>query len=370
MEVQREALLSAIEMVLPAMAKREIFDQANMIAFVGGRVVAFNDAVMISHPLPGALDLEGALDGRRLCDLLDKLDSEVVDLAVDGDKINLRAGRSRASFDALPVTLPIDSVDVTGELVDLPDTFVDQLRWASTSCAREVSRPTLTCVLVEGGWMQSSDSYRASRVHCGDVSTGAWDLPRLMLPLSQVEVLVDYPVKRVALSDGGEWARFETDAGTTLCARSMAGAFPDLASIYDVSGKEVELTDALSDALERARIFARRDRAADEVVLVSMRPNQVTVSAQCDGARFSEVVRCEGAAEAAEFSIHPKFLASALESGTRCVLGERSVKFSGKDWEHVVALKEASRMSATGPKPAPDPKPSTRRRKAEAAADA
>jgi hypothetical protein len=339
MDIEREILLSAIKLVLPAMARKELFDQADKLAFVGGKVLAFDDHVMISHLLPGGLDLEGAVDGRRLLGLLDRLSVDVVKLAVGDGRIEVRAGRSRSSFDVLPVTLPYDSVDATGQLVDLPAGFVDQLRWVSTSCARDTSRPALNCVSVEGGWMQSSDSYRASRVHHGDVTTEAWALPRLMLPLPQVEVLVDYPVKRVALSDGGEWARFETDDGTMLCTRSMSAAFPDLTSVYDVRGREVQLTAALSEAIGRAEIFARRDHAIDEEVKVAMRPNQVTVSAQCDGGRFSEVVRCEGAPEAAEFGIHPKYLAKALESGTRCVLGERSIKFCGADWEHVIALK-------------------------------
>ena len=239
----------------------------------------------------------------------------------------------------LPVKLPIDSVDMSGEMVDVPNTFADQLRWVSSSCAKDMSRPALTCVLVQDGAMLSSDSYRASRVE-----HGVEGLPRLMLPLSQVDVLVDYPLCRAGLSEGGEWARFETEDGTTLCARSMAGAFPDLAKVYEVEGREVQLTAALGDAIERARVFSKNDRPADEEIRVSMRANQVTVSARYEGGDFSEVVRCEGATESAEFSIHPKFLAAALESGTTCVLGERSVLFSGKDWRHCVALKAGERQ--------------------------
>lgn len=302
-------------------------------------MVAFNDAVAILHPLPGGLDLEGAVDGQHLYRLLNKLSAEVVNLTVDNDKIHLRAGRSTASFNILPVTLPIDSVDMTGQMVELPKTFVDQLKWVSSSCARDMSRPALTCVLVEGGWMQASDSYRISRVHHGDSTTGAWDLPRLMLPITQIEVLVDYPVKRVALSDGGEWARFETESGTTLCARSRSGEFPNLASMYDVEGHEIQLTTALAQVIERAQIFSRREHSIDEEIRISMRPNQITISAQYDGGKFSEVARCEGAVDGIEFVIHPKFLSAALESGTRCVLGENRVKFSGTDWDHVVALK-------------------------------
>src|SRR5271157_159106 len=334
MEIQRTALLSAIKLVLPAVAQKEIFEQANKVAFVGNRMAAFNDAVAILHPLPGDLNLEGAIDGHHLYSLLDKLSTEKVDLTVDGDRLNLRSGRSRASFSILPVALPIDSVDMSGELIDLPETFVDQLQWVSPSCARDMNRPSLTCVLIEGGWMQASDGYRASRVRCGDS-----DLPRLMLPITQVEVLVDYPIKRVALSDSGEWARFETDAGTTVCSRAMSGAWPDLSSYYDIQGREVQLTIALNEAIERARIFSRRDHMIDEEINVLMRSNQITVSAQYDGGKFSEVVRCEGATEGVEFTIHPKFLSAALVSGTTCVLGQNRVKFSGKDWDHIIALR-------------------------------
>ena len=335
MEIQRELLLSTIKKVLPAVAKKEMFDQADRVAFVGGRVVAFNDAVAILHQLPGGLDLEGSVDGRHLCALLDKLTVDVVKLVPGEGKITLSAGRSRASFNVVPVTLPIDSVDMSGELVPLPDGFVDQLKWVSASCAKDISREALTCVLVEKGWLQSSDSYRASRVRCGD----AVDLPRMMLPLDQVEVLVDYAIARVSLSDGGVWVRFTTEDGTAVCVRSKSAKFPDLAHVYDVQGREIQLTSALGEAIDRARVFARRDKQIDEEVRVSMRPNQVTISARYDGGEFSETVRCEGATDTVEFSIHPKFLAAALESGTRCVLGDRSVKFSGEDWEHVVALK-------------------------------
>lgn len=337
MEVERKPLLAALKLVLPAMTQRELFEQSDKIAFVKGNAVAFNDAVAILHPLPGGLDFgDCAFDGKHLYDLLDKIAADTVDLTESEARIHLKSGRSRASFELLEVALPIDSVDMTGELVNLPDGFVDKLRWVSASCAKDMSRPALTCVSIENGWMQSSDSYRASRVQCDE------NLPRLMLPISQVEVLInkDYPIKRVALSDGKEWARFETDDNTTLCARSMSGSFPDLTKIYDVSGSEVQLTAALTEVIERARIFSQREHTIDEEITVTMHSNQsITVSAQYDGGKFSEDMRCRGAAEEAEFTIHPKFLSSALSSGTKCVLGTRSVKFSGADWEHVVSLK-------------------------------
>lgn len=335
MEMSREALLRAIWRVLPAMAKKELFYQANKIAFAGRKVAAFNDAVAIFHPLPGDLSIDGVVDGKRLYDLLGRLSGGIVQVVVDDNKLGLRAGRSRALFDILPLSLPIDSVDMTGELVDLPETFVKHLRWVGSSCAREMARPALTCVLVAGGMMQASDGYRASRIKHGGV-----ELPRLMLPISQVEVLVEYDIKQVALSDGGEWARFTTEDETVVCTRSMAGVFPDLGPLCAMTGREVQLTGLLSPAIARARIFSKGNgNPIDEEIELTMRQNQIEVSAQCDGGQFSEIVQCIGSVEGVGFSIHPKFLDAALESDTRCIIGDRAVKFSGDGWDHIVALR-------------------------------
>jgi hypothetical protein len=324
------------------MAKKEIFDQANRIAFVGGKVVAFDDAVAIFHPQPGGLEFEGSVDGARLVELLSRIKTETIKVTVEDTRLRIKAGRSDVKFDVLPVQLPIDSVDMTGDAVDLVVTdkggvpFVDQLRWVSPSCARDTSRPALTCVMIEGGIMQATDSFRASRVQCADEA-----LPRLMLPLSQVQVLVkdDYKIRRVALSEGGEWARFECEDDVTLCCRSMSGKFPSIDEVFVVQGKEIKLTGTIDDAMDRAHVFSKRENAADEEVKLTMRRNQVVVSAHCDGGSFEEIVQCEGAVEGIEFTIHPKLLAAALRSNTSCVVGTNRVLFSGKDWQHIVALK-------------------------------
>ena len=81
-EIDRTTLLDAIKKVMPAVSKKETFEQADKIIFTNGKIAAFNDAVAILHPLPGGLDLEGAVDGRHLCDLLGKLSADKVTLTV------------------------------------------------------------------------------------------------------------------------------------------------------------------------------------------------------------------------------------------------------------------------------------------------
>ena len=333
MEMQREKLAGAVARVIPAVARKELFEGATRVAFSDGCLVAYDDAVSIFERLPGAEGLSGAVDGRKFHEFLSRAAAESVSLDAADGKLTVRAGRSRADFDLSPVASPIAEIDRTGEEAALPEGFPASLNLVSGSCAREMSRPVLTCVRFGGDSIEATDGYRLARVRF----PGA-DLPPVLLPAGAAAIVADRAVETACVGDGGEWMRFSTAGrGTVVCARLSAGTFPDLDGIYAVDGVRAELPD-LRDALARARVFAKRDYRADEQIDLELRPNQVEVRASCDGGQFSETVRWKGSASA-KFSIHPDFLGEALDHGTSCVVGDGKIRFEGKNWEHVIALR-------------------------------
>lgn len=318
---------------MPAIAHKELFEQANRLAFSNGYLVAYNDEVSIFDHLPDCESLAGAVDGRKLYELLNKSTAEAVTLSSDDGKLNVRAGRVKAAFDIVPVKLPLSEIDRTGEDLTLPDDFLSVLGLISGSCAREMSRPVLTCVRVQGDWLEAADGYRMARSHF----EGA-DLPPILLPVTAAEIVVDYTVVTLGVGTGGEWARFSSSDGKTIVfTRLSSGNYPDLSALYDVSGVNVELPD-LRDSLDRARIFAKRDHKIDEQINLELRPNQIEIKAICEGGQFAETVRWKGDITAA-FSIHPDFLSGALSHSTTCTVGKDKIRFRGTNWEHVIALR-------------------------------
>lgn len=334
MEISRARLIEAIGRVVPAISGKELFEQADKLAFKSGRIVAYNDSVSISVRLPELEGIEGAIDGRKLHDLLSRISAEAVTISVGDDgKLVVRGGRSKVSFDVSAVSLPVDEIDRSGDEVQLPPNFLDALGIVTGCCARDMSRPALTCVRMGGDAIESADGYRGARFRFLGV-----DLPSVLLPVTAAEIVSDYPVERVGLGEGKEWIRFSAHAGDTVVyARLLAGNYPDLSPYYVVDGGTVELPAALSDVLDRAQVFSKRDKKVDEEVSLTFKKNQILVEASCDGARFSEVVRWDGAAEV-KFAIHPRSLKAALKSGTSCVIGSERVKFVGQNWETVIAL--------------------------------
>lgn len=337
-QIDKKKLLDAIKTVLPAVARKELFDQADKLAIDDGFLVAYNDAISIMQPVPELGDIAGAIDGRRLYELLIRMpdDGVVLDLEVRGGElaVSSRQSKIRASFSMADVELPISEIDQTGDYCDLPDKFLDDLGMIATTCARDMSRPVLTCVRFGSDVIEGTDGYRMARLRLShDV------LPSLLLPATTAELVAGSESIQVALGGKGEWVRFRSKSGTVICARTSSGSYPDLRGMYEVEGTSVTMPDGLRDVLDRAQVFSKRVHKIDEEVQVSMSPGKVIVKAEYPGGRFSETIPHRGQSAEGSFAIHPSFLSVALEEGTECVLGESKIKFFSSAWEHVIALR-------------------------------
>ena len=72
------------------------------------------------------------------------------------------------------------------------------------SCARELSRPVLTCVKMSGKTLLASDGYRVATLSFGpDDDPDIPDLPDILLPMTTAHILVKggYNIEQVAVGD-------------------------------------------------------------------------------------------------------------------------------------------------------------------------
>jgi hypothetical protein len=169
MDIRCDLLVKAIGNVVPAMADREVFDQANKVAFKDGCLISYDDHMSISQPLVGSEEITGAIDGRRLHSLLSSLSGDVnVRLALEGEQLMVGAGRTKAKFSLVPVNLPLEEIDQSGDYMDLPVDFTAGLALVHGCCARELSRPVLTCVSLKGNTMTASDGFRVAEATFAD----------------------------------------------------------------------------------------------------------------------------------------------------------------------------------------------------------
>ncbi len=334
MKIDRLELLNALDRVKGGLAQKEIIEQSTSFAFMDGKVVTYNDEISISHPVKG-LDLTGAIKAQELYQFLNKIKQEEIDISWDEGQFKITAGKAKAGLILQgEVRLPVEEVGKIGKFKDLPDNFVEGLRFCQTSCSKDMSRPVLTCVHVGAdGNIEASDGYRVTTYNLGNkIPTKTF-----LIPASSVNELVKYKIQKIA---GGEsWIHFKTEDNTIFSCRIFDDNYPDnIAQILEVEGNKIRLPKKMAEALERAQIFAKKEFDNDSEVLVKLEEGQMVISAQADSGWFEESVRTKYDDPPVSFRSHPTFLSEMLGKVQECILGEDRMRFEGPNWIHVVAL--------------------------------
>ena len=146
--MKKQHLLEALEIVKPGLATKEVIEQTNYFAFMGGRVVTYNDKISLSHPVLG-LDVTGAVHAEELYQLLRKIKKEDIEVVMTDNEIGLSAGNAKAGLVLQQeIKLPLSEVAEHSKWFKLPEGFLKSLKFALGAVSSDSSEPILTTVHV------------------------------------------------------------------------------------------------------------------------------------------------------------------------------------------------------------------------------
>jgi len=334
MKINKAELQQALETVKSGLASKEIIEQSTSFAFLKGRAITYNDEISISCPVPG-LDLEGAVRAEELFKLLTKVTTDEITLEVNGGEIQVHTGRILAGLPLQQeITLPLEEVGSIPDWTPLPDGLLDALKFTQFTCSRDMSRPVLTCIHVDGdeGVVESSDNHRITRYRIKGMEGFSF-----LIPASVIPALMQINPVRIAMGEG--WVHFQAKNEATFSSRVLEGVFPDIAPhIKVLDGVEITFPVGLPDVLERAAIFASRDSVTDEAVEITLAENRMVIRGEGEKGWFEESLNHRYPGESVGFKINPAFLQQALKGLRKCTKGERTLLFEGETWKHAVAL--------------------------------
>lgn len=335
MKINKSELQAALEKVKPGLASKEIIEQATSFAFMGDRVVTYNDEISISHPVKG-LNIRGAVKAQNLYAYLNKIRRDEIDIEIDEKQVKISAGRAKAGlvFEA-EVRLPIEEVGKIGKWKKLPDSIVPALKCCYPCASKDMSMPVLTCVFISQNSVQASDSYQIIKY---TLTEKVPTKKGILIPASAVHELVKYDIKE--FSEGEGWVHFRTDDGTIFSCRTPNGIFPEIDKFLEFEGVEIPFPRTALNALERAEIFAKNNVTGTHVapVTVCVSPGQIKFSAQDEAGWFEESIKTKYQGDAVTFITGVDFLLSLLKQSPTCVYANDRIKFTGEKWVHVIAV--------------------------------
>lgn len=337
MKINKTELQTALELIKPGLANKEMIEQSTSFVFTKGKIVTYNDLISISHPVKGLENLEGAIQAEELYHLVSRMKSEEVEIIQEGSELIFSAGRVKAGISLqAEIKLPLDSLNPPNKWKDLPDEFLLLIRMAIGVCSKDMSNPSLTGIHVaDTGIIESTDRYKIIR---GTMKKGL-GIPSFILGASSAKEVLKLKVIKIAESIG--WIHFKTEENTVLSCRTINASFPDLTPFLSPNrGIKVGFPKTMVEMLDRAYVFAKRDYFLDEWVEIKIANNRVKVRANSPTGWIEEEANVKYSDSPITFLITPYLLKDILLQTQTCSISEKSVVFEGGNWKYLAILRE------------------------------
>jgi DNA polymerase III sliding clamp (beta) subunit (PCNA family) len=330
----RKDLLEALVTVQPGLATRDVIQQTTSFAFIDGNVQTYNDEISIKHPVTD-LNIEGAIKAEELYKFLAKLKNDTVEVNIsDNDsEVIFTSGRTKAGFTLQKeIVMPLDQIDQKGDWKKLPANFTEALEFAIPSCAKDMSRPVLTCINIQpNGNIESSDNYRITRY-----KTGKIPVKTFLLPATTATIISRYAVTQIAESKN--WIHFKNEKGTEFSCRIFEDNFPAIDSLMTMEGIDIELPASIQEVMDRAAVFCTQDQILDQKVIIRIGDKRLKIRAEGEASWCEEEINMGYKGNVLNFTINPHLMKLILAQTRNCTFTDRTLKFTGENWTHVVSL--------------------------------
>ena len=336
MKINKTELLKALEIVKPGLANQEMIEQSTSFAFLKDRVVTYNDEISISHPIKG-LNITGAILAEELYQLLHKTKADEIEFELKENQIILKSGRAKAGLILQSeVKLPLEEVGEIGKWKKLPDYFTNAVKFTSMAAGSDMSRPVLTCVHInKAGFIEAADNHRIIR----------WTLDKkipvntFLVPASSARELIK--LNPIQIAEGTGWIHFQTEQQTVISCRVFEDEYPDTSKFFNIEGTALTMPKVVSEILDRAIIFSKREYSNDEKITIDIADNRIKISSQKEnGSWFKEDANMRHKGEPISFVITPYLLKDILKETYSFIINETRMKFEGEGWVYLTSLYE------------------------------
>lgn len=265
----------------------------------------------------GESDGVGVLPAKLVGDIVRALEPGAVEIDIDDDEAQIRAGRSEFAVRTIPAHEFPQLPEPAEQTVELDaEAFVEALKQVVSAASVDESRPILTGVLMaaeaDGLRLVATDSYRLAVRDLPGVSILA-EGQTVLVPSNALKELSRLlgDAETIVLRLGERDASFEV-GNVVLMTRLIDGDFPNYRGLIP-QAQPNRLTvsrEALLDALRRVRLLARE---ATPVRLVSNTDSLELLAVTQDVGQAHEVLDAKYDGAELTVAFNPEYLMAGLE---------------------------------------------------------
>lgn len=334
MEIKRTDLLDALKAIKPGIASKEIIDQSTHFVFQNGEVRSYDDRVSINS----TFDYEGpsfAIKADEFLKLINSFSSEKIDFAIKDNKLKLKCGKTKASLNIdHDVKLPDIDLPNDDEWIDLPEDFVESLKFSLFSVGKNASNPAFTCICVDHDIILSCDNNRMTKIRMKESIS---EPNGMLIPGGAAKKLLPYNPNGYCIDHS--WIHFINDFNVIFSCRRVEAEYPDLEPHLKVKGNSIKLPETIISSIEKAAIMSTEDFNIDRYIKVSAENKKLVIRGEGPLGWLEETLKIDFDDEFS-FKIHPDYFLEILEIMNELIVSDtgNSILFKGKKFVHAISL--------------------------------
>lgn len=338
MKVNRQELLSILEKLQPAVAKKEIIEQSTHFIFEEGvGIRTYNDQIAISAEFD--TDINGTVPANELYGIINKIKDSEIDIETDDKNLIIKYGRKSSAKIAMSDRIKIigPKLPTKQRWKSLPEHFHLDAKFCSFSASTNASSGGgINCIYVNDNLMMSTDRFRATRI---DMGTPIPDL--LLIPALVADQLRIYAPNKYLLTDA--WVHLKNDDKVIFSFRKIEDEYPitedRIDDMFNTNGEKVIFPSSFKEVVDRVQIMSQEDVEIDRYITLRLEKNILICESNSKKGSIKEELRIKYSGESKEVKVNPIFLSEILSHLKELTIGDK-LHFQGDTFEHVICLSD------------------------------
>lgn len=333
MKVNREKLLSTLEMVAPGLSERDLLEQSSCYILKDKKIVTFNEEVACSYRSPLDETFQGAVQASPLRSILSKMTEETIEVRQTKSSLVIN-GKGKTSSITMEknITLPMEALEPPKKWKEMPEKFADAVDFVQNCASRDAAQFHLTCIHIHPDFIEAFDNHQFARYNLKSQMSSEF-----LLRQSSIKNIVS--LSMIESSETENWVHFRNAQKLVLSCRRYKDEYTNLDVITKKVGYKIVLPKGLMEASDRAEVFSADNSAQeDNLIQVDLKPGLVTVTGKGNFGSHIERKKITYEGDPITFLIKPKMMVQLAKDYRDCEVSKTALLVRGGNSIFVTSL--------------------------------
>jgi len=333
MKLNRQEFIDILSTLKPALAKKDIIEQATHFVFTGKEIVTYNDKICIRYPLETTFKL--SVKAEEFYKVISNIKEEEIELDFNSKELLVSSNSVKSGFvisEDEKIEELVGTIGEPSKWHKLPEDFLEGVSMCMFSASKNQTQGIFCCINIKDDVIIACDNDNgiASQYFLDDKMKESFLIPAISVAELIKLNVVEYGMKE-------SWISFRTENKVVFSSRIEKGDYADISKFFEFEFIRFRLPDKFKELVDTSCILADGDFDVDKEIDVVIDEGKISCKGQRDEVGWIEA-ECDIKAKSkkVEFVINPLLLSKILYFSNVICCGENRGMFTSKKFKHLI----------------------------------